>query len=173
MSDARPLILGHRGSSALAPENTLAAFARAIADGADGFEFDVRLSSDGIPVVIHDSTLKRTGSDPRRVSDLTATELQTINVGSWFSRAFPKLARPEYRQQTVPLLSHVFELVAGARKLLYVEMKCEPDDATRLAEAVASLINEYENRDQVVVESFDLNAIREIKSIDERIPHRL
>ncbi|MDQ3754751.1 MAG: glycerophosphodiester phosphodiesterase, partial [Acidobacteriota bacterium] len=55
-----PLIIGHRGASAVAPENTLGAFARALDDGADGIEFDVRLARDGVPIVIHDATLKRT-----------------------------------------------------------------------------------------------------------------
>ena len=56
-----PLIIGHRGASAVAPENTMAAFREAIAVGSDGIEFDVRLTRDGVPVVIHDSTLHRTG----------------------------------------------------------------------------------------------------------------
>ena len=79
-----PLIIGHRGSSALAPENTLAAFRHAIADGADGIEFDVRLSSDGVAVVIHDPTLERTGLLKHRVSHVTAADLQTTDVGTWF-----------------------------------------------------------------------------------------
>ncbi|MGH9821391.1 MAG: glycerophosphodiester phosphodiesterase, partial [Pyrinomonadaceae bacterium] len=57
----RPLIIAHRGASAQAPENTLAAFRSAIDAGADGIEFDVRLSKDGRAVVIHDGTLERTG----------------------------------------------------------------------------------------------------------------
>ncbi|MDQ3819478.1 MAG: glycerophosphodiester phosphodiesterase, partial [Acidobacteriota bacterium] len=52
-----PLIIGHRGAAAVAPENTLASFERALRDGADGIEFDVRLARDGVPVVIHDATL--------------------------------------------------------------------------------------------------------------------
>ena len=77
----RPLIIGHRGASALAPENTLASFSRAIADGADGFEFDVRLSRDHIPVVIHDADLKRTAHKNSRVAALSAQELSQIDVG--------------------------------------------------------------------------------------------
>src|ERR1044072_6078360 len=105
-----PLILGHRGSSATAPENTLAAFSQSIRDRADGIEFDVRLSRDGIPVVIHDATLKRTGRIDRRVSDLTATELQKVDVGSWFAeqRHSPQTLAGE----TIPSLAHVFELFA-------------------------------------------------------------
>src|SRR5437764_1199743 len=62
-----PLIIGHRGAAAVAPENTLVSFERALRDGADGIEFDVRLASDNVPVVIHDPTLKRTGSRKGRV----------------------------------------------------------------------------------------------------------
>ena len=67
-----PLIIGHRGASALAPENTLAAFALAIQEGADGIEFDVRLSRDRAPVVVHDATLELTGLVNRLVGELTS-----------------------------------------------------------------------------------------------------
>ena len=70
-----PLIIGHRGASAVAPENTLAAFREAIAVGADGIEFDVRLTRDGFPVVIHDSSLRRTGGLSQRIGDLTWSEV--------------------------------------------------------------------------------------------------
>ncbi len=79
-----PLILGHRGASAVAPENTLAAFSPAILDGAEGIEFDVRLSRDRVPMVIHDASLRRTAFIDRLVCDLTSEELQRIDVGSWY-----------------------------------------------------------------------------------------
>src|SRR5690349_12288366 len=82
----RPLIIGHRGASAVAPENTMAAFRSAIETGADGIEFDVQLSKDNIAVIIHDDNLRRTGSLDRYVADLTAEELTAVDVGSWFSR---------------------------------------------------------------------------------------
>src|SRR6185312_12061571 len=97
------------GASALAPENTLAAFATALRDGADGIEFDVRLSSDGVPVVIHDATLGRTAMIKTAVSALTAAELCTVEVGSWFNRKFSHLARPEFAREPVPTLAQVFE----------------------------------------------------------------
>ena len=77
-----PLIIGHRGASAVALENTIAAFEAAIAAGADGIEFDVRLSRDGVPVIIHDDTLSRTHGVRRRVVDLTAEELRSVGVPS-------------------------------------------------------------------------------------------
>ena len=64
-----PLIIGHRGASAVAPENSMAAFEAAIAAGADGIEFDVHLSRDGVPVIIHDETLQRTHGLRKRVAD--------------------------------------------------------------------------------------------------------
>jgi len=71
----RPLVVAHRGASALAPENTLAAFTRAIDDGAEGIEFDVRLAKDNVAVVFHDSTLSRTAKRDARLSDFTSASL--------------------------------------------------------------------------------------------------
>ena len=159
-----PLILGHRGNSALAPENTLAAFSRALLDGADGIEFDVRLSRDGLPVVIHDATLKRTGLLDQAVSSLTAAELQKIDVGSWFNHRAQN--DQTFADERVPLLTQVFELFADNRALLYVEMKCDRDEGAALAAEVARLSRASGMADRVVVESFDLNAIEAIKKTD-------
>ena len=165
-----PLILGHRGASALAPENTLAAFARAIADGADGIEFDVRLSRDELPVVIHDDTLKRTGLIDRAVSELTAAELQQIDVGSWFGQRTQQSATPNaYSGESLPLLSEVFELFSKLTGVLYVEMKCERPEGRALAAQVVRLVREYQFTERVVVESFDLASIQEVKRVDSGV----
>src|SRR5258705_5601648 len=163
-----PLILGHRGASALAPENTLAAFSRAISDGADGIEFDVRLSRDGVAVVIHDASLKRTGLINRLVSDLTAAELGEVDVGSWFAE---RTQNPEqsFGGEKLPTLSQVFKLFTENNGRLYVEMKCEPHEGTALAAEVARLTRESEMVDRVVVESFDHSAIAAVKRIDSGI----
>jgi glycerophosphoryl diester phosphodiesterase len=161
-----PFILGHRGASALAPENTLAAFSRAIADGADGIEFDVRLSRDGVPVVIHDASLKRTGLIDRPVSDMTAAELEEVDVGSWFAnRNSPK----SFQGEKLPTLRKVFELFSGNAGLLYVEMKCDKDEGTALAAEVVKLTCEFRMPDRVVVESFDHAAVAAVKQIDSGI----
>lgn len=162
-----PLILGHRGASAHAPENTLAAFARAISDSADGIEFDVRLSRDQVPVVIHDATLQRTGSVYRKVSELTAVELQQIDVGSWFARDRPD--RQRFVNEKLPTLADVFDLFRGNDGLLYVEMKCDRDEGAALAAAVVRLTRESRMAERVVVESFDHAAIAAVKQIDKGI----
>jgi glycerophosphoryl diester phosphodiesterase len=161
MDSNEALILGHRGASAVAPENTLAAFSQAIQDGADGIEFDVRLSSDGAAVVIHDDILNRTGLVSGAVSALTASQLQQIDVGSWFAERFSK--------ETIPSLASVFDLFASNNAVLYVEMKCTELQAPALAEAVVRQIEEHKIRERVVVESFELHAIAEVKRINPRV----
>lgn len=83
-----PIILAHRGASTLAPENTAAAFALARTMGADGFECDVHLSLDGVPVVTHDRNLKRLAGLNRRVDSLPWRELRELDVGGWFAPRF-------------------------------------------------------------------------------------
>lgn len=174
--NSSPLILGHRGASAVAPENTLAAFSRAISDGADGIEFDVRLSRDHVPVVIHDASLKRTGLIDKLVDELTANELQRIDVGSWFANRLKRGAQNPLMAngsgspgERLPTLRQVFELFRAKSGLLYIEMKSEPREGATLAAEVVRLIRECEMIDRVVVESFALSAVAEVKQIEARI----
>jgi len=168
-----PLILGHRGASAVAPENTLAAFSRAFRDGAEGIEFDVRLSRDGVPVVIHDSSLRRTALIDKLVSDMTSKELQNIDVGSWFTgdRREMRETSPDadYSSERLPALADVLQLFTANAGLLYIEMKSDADEGAKLATAVVKSVRESKIAGQVVVESFDLPAIAEIKRIDSWI----
>ena len=163
LSTARPLIIGHRGAAAVAPENTFESFARAFADGADGIEFDVRLSRDGVPVVIHDASLRRTASANAKVSELTAEELSRADVGTWFNKRFPQCARPEYVGASVPTLARTLAEFRAEARVFYVEMKCEGDEFITLAPAVAKEILASDRQDRIVVESFNLAAIKEIK----------
>jgi glycerophosphoryl diester phosphodiesterase len=158
-----PLIIGHRGASAVAPENTMAAFREAIAAGADGIEFDVRLTRDGVPVVIHDSTLRRTGGLNQRIADLTEQDLSKVDVGSWFKPG-------SFANETVPRLGDVFELFAANNLSLYLEMKCDsPVEYGPLAEACSRMIDEYALKARVVVECFQLPALGILKEIDSNI----
>lgn len=173
-SNTPPLIIAHRGASALAPENTLAAFKIALADGADGVELDVRLASDGVPVVIHDANLSRTGLREGIIANITSGELSQMNVGSWFNSSHPQHARAEYDQQVVPTLAQVFDLFSkrsNRSALIYVEMKTDKAEDTfvELAAAVAQLVNDRNLHRRVVVVSFNLKALEQIKRIDSGI----
>ncbi|MFL6469067.1 MAG: glycerophosphodiester phosphodiesterase [Pyrinomonadaceae bacterium] len=161
----RPLVIGHRGASAHAPENTLAAFQMAIDAGAEGVEFDVRLAKDHIPVVIHDHDLKRTGLRSERVADLTSDELNKIDIGSWFNLRFPKRSRPEFADQTVPTLGQVLNLLADFGGLIYIELKPRQSDHLRLTEVVCELIKDSPLLPQMIVKSFKLAVIPNIKHL--------
>jgi glycerophosphoryl diester phosphodiesterase len=152
----RPSIIAHRGASALAPENTLAAFSRAIKDGAEGIELDVRLSKDGIAVVHHDSTLERTARNGSRISSLTAEELARIDVGSWFRRHSPSEWKKEYAIERVPTLASVLRSLETFSGRIYVELKCREPEVERLVAAVCSDLMRSPLRDQIVVKSFRL-----------------
>lgn len=158
-----PLIIGHRGASAIAPENTIAAFTKAIDAGADGIEFDVRLSSDGVPVIIHDETLRRTSLRPDRVVDLTAQELQKADAGSWFAIA-RHLSIDEYRGEKIPTLQQLLEDFSRNNALLYLELKCAASEIRRIVEVTADLIETYFVTNRTIVESFDLAAIEAMKN---------
>src|SRR3989304_1235432 len=98
-----PLNIAHRGASGHAPENTLAAFRLAMEMGAQMIELDLHQSRDGVPVVIHDTSLWRTAGIRRNVGSLTLREIKRLDVGSWFN--------PQFKDQRIPTLEEVLELV--------------------------------------------------------------
>ena len=163
-----PLIIGHRGASALAPENTMAAFRKAIEAGADGIEFDVRLSRDGLPVVIHDDTLRRTASRAERVADLSAHELRNVNVGSWFSTA-RGYTTDDYSAEGVPTLQQLLDDFSANNALLYLELKCETRDVPQIVAVTCRMLADHPVRERVIVECFDLSAIGEVKRLAPEI----
>lgn len=163
MSSRRPLILAHRGASAYAPENTLAAFLLARELGADGVELDVQLSRDGVPVVIHDHTVERTTNGYGRVSELTIWELKQLDAGAWKDAAFSG--------EKIPTLAEVFDVLADwlrpARRtpqgLINVELKTERLKSDGLERAVINLINKYNLGDRILLSSFNPLALYRAK----------
>ncbi|HLM01677.1 MAG TPA: glycerophosphodiester phosphodiesterase family protein [Pyrinomonadaceae bacterium] len=164
-SGNKPLIIAHRGASALAPENTLAAFRKAIEDGAEGIEFDVRIAKDGVPVVFHDSTLRRIGKKEGRTSHFTSDELQSFDVGAWFNGKNPARASREFSGETVPTLDRLFSFLKGYQGRLYLEMKGSLTEISALAEAVAKTLLKTDFLQQTVLKSFKLEAIEKIKRL--------
>jgi len=129
----------------------------------------VRLARDGVPVVIHDATLRRTGLRAGSVCRFTSEQLAEIDVGSWFNRANPKLARSEFSVERIPTLAQVFEFCASRRAIIYVEIKSEKDAAVELAYSVVELIKRLKFHRRVVVVSFDLNAVVVLRKLDPSI----
>ena len=106
---SRVEIVAHRGASADAPENTLAAIQLAWQQGADAAEIDVRLTVDGQLVAIHDETTLRTGSTDWKVKDHTLAELKTLDVGLWKSQQFVG--------EQIPTLAEVLDIVPPGKRL--------------------------------------------------------
>ena len=165
-----PLVIGHRGASARAPENTLAAFDLALDEGADGLEFDVRLARDGVPVVMHDATLPRTALRDGAVETLDSAELAALGAGTWFNRRNPSLAQESFTRECIPTLADVFERFGRRARVLYVEMKCEePSSSAPLARAVVELTRAHGLAERVVVKSFAHALVRESKRLAPEI----
>lgn len=160
-----PLIIAHRGASAIAPENTPAAFWRAIESGADGLEFDARLAKDGVPVVFHDSTLNRMARRKIRTSNLTSAELKELDIGSWFNLKNPSKANNGFIGETVPTLARVFDFLDGYKGRIYVELKCRNNEISALVEAVCKAIQTTKLLPNIVLKSFTLEAVGEAKSL--------
>jgi glycerophosphoryl diester phosphodiesterase len=163
----KPLIIAHRGSSLIAPENTFAAFGQAISDGADGIEFDVRLARDGVPVVIHDATLQRTAGFSGRVSRYSSQELNRVDVGSWFNQKHPRKARKDFSAETVPALPALLEYMKGHKGLIYLEMKCSKDTYEPLVEAISAVVENSGMLDRIIIKSFKLEALAKLR---KRLP---
>lgn len=133
----------------------MAAFRSAIDRGADGVEFDVQLASDGVPVVIHDHDLRRTAGLNAKVAEVSSRELAQADIGSWFD--------PKFTNEKVPTLKQVLALYEKASGPIFVELKCESSEFKPLVAAVANLLKGYSALDRVIVKSFRLGAIAEMK----------
>ena len=141
----RPLVLAHRGASAEAPENTLAAFRLAMEQGADGLELDVRRCASGEPVVIHDADTLRTSGAALRVADASLRELRALDAGAWKS--------PAFRGERIPTLDEVLRELPSS--VVNVELKSDGVPDAKLARAVAQVIRDRQAAARVIVSSFD------------------
>ena len=140
-------VFAHRGASGYAPENTLEAFALAIRQGADGIELDVQLSSDGIPVVIHDETIDRVTDKTGYVKDYTLQELKELTV--------LKDRFPAYNQSKIPTLKEVLEAVKPSGIQVNIELKTGIYWYPDIEKKVAEIVEETGMKDRIVYSSFN------------------
>ncbi len=150
----KPLIFAHRGASAYAPENTLAAFELSVRQGADGVELDARLSADGHVVVIHNHTVDHTTDGRGEVANLSLQALRELDAGSDFDAAFAG--------QRIPTLAEVLETV-GRQRLVNIEIKPLATRQEILAEKIARIVARHQIEDSVLFSSFSPNALRTIR----------
>lgn len=154
-----PWIIAHRGASGHAPENTLAAFERAIELGAGFIETDLHLTRDGRFVAIHDRTLDRTTNGSGAVRDFTVAELRKLDAGLWFDRQFAG--------QQIPTLE---EILAFSRKhdvVFYFEIKYEA--AWGMHHALVAALQTAENAARSIVLSFDPETLLSLHRLDASV----
>lgn len=156
-----PIIIAHRGFSEIAPENTIASFKKAIEEKVDMIEFDVRLSSDDIFIVIHDKNLLRTANVNENINKLSSDILKQLDCGSWFNK--------KYSTEKIPLLSDVLKL---ASKKTYLNIEIKPDIKSKNGFVPELLMNEIRNSKSInylLITSFNHKFVSEVKKIDTNI----
>jgi glycerophosphoryl diester phosphodiesterase len=156
----RPLLLGHRGAMARAPENTLGAFRAALDDGAHGVELDTTLSGDSVPVVLHDDTLDRTTSVIGKPVDFDADELAHVDAGSWFAG---------WGSEPVPRLHDALAMMPDGA-VVNVELKGPTPAWIGLERRVVDVIRNHVPRINVIVSSFHPAQLLEVRRLDRSIP---
>lgn len=169
----RPLILAHRGASAYAPENTLAAFHLARELGADGIEFDVQLSRDGIPVIIHDDTVDRTTDGNGRVSRLTINQLKQLDAGVWKGNDYVWEKIPSLVELLDALTGWIAPSGRGQACIMNLELKTERFVTDGLEQAVMNVIAKYNLQDRILLSSFSPFALHRAKNINPRVKRGL
>lgn len=159
----RPLIVAHRGSSAGAPENTLAAFSRAFTEGADAIELDVRLSGDGEAVVIHDRLLDRTTNGHGPVAGGSLGELRTLSAGAWFHRRFAT--------ERIPTLVEVFGILPEDGGI-NIELKSDRGHGRSwgLVDRCCDLIIKHGMSERALVSSFNRRYLARARRTEPSIP---
>jgi glycerophosphoryl diester phosphodiesterase len=164
------LNIAHRGASADAPENTLAAIHRAVRDGADLVEVDVHRSKDGALVLLHDTTLHRTTDararfphrSPWRVADFTVDELRQLDAGGWWS--------PSHAGERIPTLAEAMDALRGTGVGLQLELKTPAAHAGVVRDLAELLDGRPAGLAGLVVQSFDYAAMKELKTRAADVP---
>jgi glycerophosphoryl diester phosphodiesterase len=151
-----PWVIAHRGASAVAPENTMAAFRRAVAMGVDCIETDLHLSRDGRLIIIHDTTLERTTNGDGLVKNFTFSELRQLDAGRWFSE--------DFAGERLPGVEELLDLAGQTDLSLYLEIK--GGAGYGVERAVISALRGRKEAKAAVVLCFDPSVLDRMHQLD-------
>lgn len=157
----RPIIFAHRGSSAYAPENTLASFELAIKQNVTAIELDATLTKDQKVVVFHDSSTERITAFKGKINQMNLAEIKKLDAGSFFDVSF--------QGEQIPTLEEVFELV-GDQALINIELKNYASPFDALPQHVATLIEKWKLQANIFFSSFNPVALWKIKKLLPEVP---
>jgi glycerophosphoryl diester phosphodiesterase len=155
----KPWIIAHRGASGHAPENTMAAFERAVELGVVFIETDLHLTRDARFVAIHDRTLERTTNGRGNVADFTLAELRRLDSGLWYDRQF--------MGQRIPTLEDILDFSRQHDVVFYLEVKY--DAAWGMHHALVGALQKQQDAARTIVISFDASAIESVRKLDASI----
>lgn len=156
----RPLIMAHRGNSAKCPENTLAAFRQAIADGADIIETDVHVSADDVLMCIHDATVDRTTNGQGAVAQLTCAELQHLSAS---------YGQNEFEREIIPTLEQLLEILPESVALA-LELKSDDFLEEHVCHQLRDLLQRTNALDRTVILSFSRERLRAVDRYAPELP---
>jgi glycerophosphoryl diester phosphodiesterase len=156
----KPYLLAHRGNRVLCPENTLAAFRQALADGADALETDLHLTADGVFVCIHDATVDRTTDGHGPVAAMTLAELRTLSAS---------YGRPEFQAERVPALAELAALLP-ADVALALELKTDRFLEAGVAQRLVDELAAAGMRNRSVILSFSLPRVQAVQAVAPDLP---
>lgn len=151
------LILGHRGASAYAPDNTRSAFELAVKMGADGVETDIHLTKDGVPVIQHNYTIDKNSNGSGWVEELTLEELSKLDFGSWFS--------DEFKGEKILTLDECLEFADKNMRIINLELKRATVKRSAIVEATLELVKKYKMQDRVLISSFDHRLVQKAQNM--------
>jgi glycerophosphoryl diester phosphodiesterase len=161
---SHPIIFAHRGASAYAPENTLAAFELAVQQGADAIELDAKLSADGHAIAIHDTTVDRTTGAHGKVREMSLAKLRSLDAGSSFS--------PKFHGEKIPLLEEIFESF-GRRTFINVELSNHDTPRDDLVETVCMLVKKFNLQKRILFSSFHPRSLKKAGALLPEVPRGL
>lgn len=155
-------VIAHRGANKKAPQNTIPAFVTAINEGTDGFETDVHLTKDGIPVICHNYTIDATSDGRGEVGSYKLEELKKFDFGSYFGE--------DFRETPLPTLDEFLEVTSdSSAEIINIELKCPRDNnISHLVEETLSSVKKYGCLDRVIISSFSPKVLTTVKKIDAR-----
>ena len=152
-------VISHRGANIYAPQNTLPAFQRGLALGADGFETDVHLTSDGVLVLCHNYTIDKTSNGKGSIAQMTLDTLRSFDFGSYFSKKFAGTR--------IPTLEEFLALVADSNiEVLNIELKSPKENETSIVRDTIAAVKDTGLFDRLLISSFDPVLLAEAKAID-------
>ncbi len=153
-------IIAHRGANKVAPQNTLDAFKRAVQFKANGFETDVHMTKDGIPVLCHNYTVNKTSDGKGNISASSLEQLKRLDFGSYFHHSF--------KGTKIPTLDEFLKLSAKAKiKVLNIEIKSPLNKDYSIVDKILEAVKAHELFESLLISSFDPDLLVYAKDVDE------